>query len=302
MLAPLRAAIRADAAHSQALLRDSLRSALRAEPVDLQILHAIVTLALPGCPVRAHYRAGCRAAPLVCRDSAPRRRIKIASHATRPQASAAKLTRALDALLLRSGAAAAPAAVVAREENDAAAAAAAGSLSLLPLPPLHVGPCRAASPPLGSPTSAAQQRACASRRVAADEALPVWSRAPPAACAADVTLIARFHADAAAVAALPPGAAAAVVAALLCEAVDDITDDVTDAGPVCGIMLSPLLDARGRLLRGTCALVHADAAGGPPRAHLYRTDALQTWLARPAPPTHPATRAPVARQHVFWLR
>jgi hypothetical protein len=100
------------------------------------------------------------------------------------------------------------------------------------------------------------------------------------------------------VAALPPGAAAAVVAALE----EQSADDVTDVGPVCGIMLSPLLDARGRLLRGTCALVHADAAGGPPRAHLYRSDALQTWLQRAKPPTHPATRAPVARQDVFWLR
>lgn len=75
------AAICAHAAHSQALLRDSLRSALRAEPVDLQSVHAIVTLALPGCPVRAHLRAGCRAAPFICADSAPRPRIKIPPHA-----------------------------------------------------------------------------------------------------------------------------------------------------------------------------------------------------------------------------
>ena len=72
---------------------------------------------------------------------------------------------------------------------------------------------------------------------------------------------------------------------------------------MCGIMLSPLLDARGRLLRGSCALVQADCAGGAPRAQLYRTEPLLRWLHRPdAPPTHPATRAPVARQDVFWLR
>ena len=71
---------------------------------------------------------------------------------------------------------------------------------------------------------------------------------------------------------------------------------------MCGIMLAPLLDARGRLLRGTCALLHADAAGGALRAHLYRSEALHCWLRRDAPATHPATRAPVCSRDVYWLR
>jgi hypothetical protein len=65
-----------------------------------------------------------------------------------------------------------------------------------------------------------------------------------------------------------------------------------DTGPVCGITLEALLDAKGRLLPTTVALIQPDATGAL-HAHLYRGDALATWLAVSGRGRHPSTRAAV---------
>jgi hypothetical protein len=68
-----------------------------------------------------------------------------------------------------------------------------------------------------------------------------------------------------------------------------------DTGPVCGITLEALLDAKGRLLPTTVALIQPDATGAL-HAHLYRGDALATWLAVSGRGRHPSTRAAVDLQ------
>ncbi len=251
------------------------------------------------------------------------------------------LTRALDVILTYlsvSDDAAAPGGAAAAAAA-AATAAARGSPAATAL--VVAAPAGALRAPPRAPRVAAQLRACAERRSGAGEAAAVWrGGAPRAFTAADVALVTRFRAHPAAVAALRPGAAAAVLRALGAPAADAERDAAADAdsaasslpppcappaerllapqpAPVCGIMLEPLLDARGRLRPGTAALVqadsqvccrcacvmtwqaltwHATAAQGVLHAHLYRADALARWLAwggaRGA--THPATRAAVA--------
>lgn len=66
----------------------------------------------------------------------------------------------------------------------------------------------------------------------------------------------------------------------------------SDSDPSCGVSLDALLDSKGRLMPGTVALVQGDSQGRM-HAHLYRGEALGSWLAGGAGRSHPATRASV---------
>jgi hypothetical protein len=235
-----------------------------------------------------------------------------------PQGTAERLTRALDVVLSYLSAGAGADAARASGERAVvvvAAAAVVGDEAEAAAPWRHASAPALPPPALPAPLTP-PRRARASRRAEAGEAGRVWrgggtcgsaseskththlhaaaaaSAAAAAPCAfafsaADVALATRFRAHPAAVAALRPGAAAAVLRAL---GAGDDENTATAASalcalapphaamPLCGIMLEPLLDARGRLLPGTAALVQADSRVRTRVAHCVFFCLLRRWL------------------------